>query len=251
VELTVREPPPGGSAISQQGGFAPTTRATIPCKPSPGWFTRRTPTKPGESSTAATSREDISAFYRPPALVRRCQGDSAAGSCTRRPRLVIVLGGRAVHWALSQGSRHSQSQGFSAKFSTRNIDRPRPGDMSVNFTYGQVAAWPIFSFTDPAIKATKYRNSLPGPVVHQFGTFPRSIKARTTATSHRLGLLRSSSTSVALQSLTPGSTGRAVASIPSMSEDESPGNSWFDYDAISIAINSGCGGNIQFVRSSQ
>ncbi|MCT0205308.1 BamA/TamA family outer membrane protein [Synechococcus sp. CS-602] len=250
VELTVREGTVQGVEVqflNREGSATNDEGEPIRGKTKPWVVTREISTKPGEIFNRRNLEEDIKRLY----------GTGLFGDVkvTLRPvpatpgEVVIVLGMvEQSTGSLSGGLGYSQSQGVFGQIQLQDTNLiGRAWDMSVNFTYGQFGGLADISFTDPWIKGDKYRTAFRARLFISRDV-PQIYQSQDNGNINTASdFYEAPSTSVAYNiNSRSNPEGRRFDSV-NEAEDESPGNSWFDYDGNSIAIQR-VGGNIQFVR---
>nr|WP_259726763.1 MULTISPECIES: BamA/TamA family outer membrane protein [unclassified Synechococcus] len=229
-----------GSATNEKG-------EPIRGKTKPWVVSREISILPGQTFNRRNLEEDIKRLYG--------TGLFADVKVTLRPvpaqpgEVVIVLGVvEQSTGSLSGGLGYSQSQGVFGQVQLQDSNlRGRAWDVALNFTYGQFGGLADLSFTDPWIKGDKYRTAFRARLFISRDV-PQIYQSQENGNINTASdFYEAPGTSLAYNINSDNNPeGRRFDSVGE-AESDSPGNSWFDYDGNSIAIQR-VGGNIQFVR---
>jgi len=229
-----------GSATNEKG-------EPIRGKTKPWVVSREISILPGQTFNRRNLEEDIKRLYG--------TGLFADVKVTLRPVpaepgvVVIVLGVvEQSTGSLSGGLGYSQSQGVFGQVQLQDSNlRGRAWDVALNFTYGQFGGLADLSFTDPWIKGDKYRTAFRARLFVSRDV-PQIYQSQDNGSINTASdFYEAPGTRVAYNiNSNNNPEGRSFDSVGE-AESDSPGNSWFDYDGNSIALQR-VGGNIQFVR---
>jgi outer membrane protein insertion porin family len=229
-----------GSATNEKG-------EPIRGKTKPWVVSREISILPGQTFNRRNLEEDIKRLYG--------TGLFADVKVTLRPVpaepgvVVIVLGVvEQSTGSLSGGLGYSQSQGVFGQVQLQDSNlRGRAWDVALNFTYGQFGGLADLSFTDPWIKGDKYRTAFRARLFVSRDV-PQIYQSQDNGSINTASdFYEAPGTKVAYNiNSNNNPEGRSFDSVGE-AESDSPGNSWFDYDGNSIALQR-VGGNIQFVR---
>ncbi len=250
VQLTVREGTVEGVEVqflNKEGSATNDKGQPIRGKTKPWVVTREISIKPGQIFNRRSLEEDIKRLY----------GTGLFGDIkvTLRPvpakpgEVVIVLGiVEQSSGSLSGGLGYSQSQGVFGQIQLQDSNLlGRAWDMSVNFTYGQFGGLADLSFTDPWIKGDRYRTAFRARLFLSRDV-PQVFQSQDNGSINTVSsFYEAPGTKLAYNINNNNNPEGKVFGSVSEAESASPGNSWFNYDGNSVAIQR-AGGNIQFVR---
>jgi outer membrane protein insertion porin family len=229
-----------GSATNEKG-------EPIRGKTKPWVVSREISILPGQTFNRRNLEEDLKRLYG--------TGLFADVKVTLRPvpaepgTVVIVLGVvEQSTGSLSGGLGYSQSQGVFGQVQLQDSNlRGRAWDVALNFTYGQFGGLADLSFTDPWIKGDKYRTAFRARVFISRDV-PQVFQSQDNGNINTASdFYKAPGTSVAYNINSDNNPAERSFGSVGQAESDSPGNSWFNYDGNSIAIQR-VGGNIQFVR---
>jgi outer membrane protein insertion porin family len=229
-----------GSATTEKG-------EPIRGKTKPWVVSREISILPGQTFNRRNLEEDIKRLYG--------TGLFADVKVTLRPvpaepgSVVIVLGVvEQSSGSLSGGLGYSQSQGVFGQVQLQDSNlRGRAWDVALNFTYGQFGGLADLSFTDPWIKGDKFRTAFRARVFISRDV-PQIYQSQDNGNINTASdFYEAPGTSVAYNINSNNNPAERTFNSVSEAESQSPGNSWFNYDGNSIALQR-VGGNIQFVR---
>lgn len=164
-------------------------------------------------------------------------------------RITIVLGMvEQSTGSLSGGLGYSQSQGVFGQVQVQDSNLlGRAWDVATSFTYGQFGGLADVTFTDPWIKGDPFRTALriKGFVSRDV---PQIFQSQDNGNIYTVSdFYNAPGTSVAYNvnnNINP--EGKVFGSVQE-AQNESPDNSWYDFDGNSVVIQR-VGGNIQVVR---
>ena len=250
VVLAVREGTVQGVEVqflNKEGSATNDKGQPIRGKTKPWVVSREISIQPGQVFNRRNLEEDIKRLYG--------TGLFADVKVTLRPvaaepgQVVIVLGVvEQSTGSLSGGLGYSQSQGVFGQVQLQDSNlRGRAWDVALNFTYGQFGGLADLSFTDPWIKGDKYRTAFRARVFISRDV-PQIYQSQNNGNINTASdFYKAPGTNVAYNiNSNNNPEGRTFGSV-GQAENASPGNSWFNYDGNSIALQR-VGGNIQFVR---
>ncbi|MCP9771267.1 BamA/TamA family outer membrane protein [Synechococcus sp. Tobar12-5m-g] len=229
-----------GSATNEKG-------VPIRGKTKPWVVSREISILPGQTFNRRNLEEDIKRLYG--------TGLFADVKVTLRPvpaepgTVVIVLGVvEQSTGSLSGGLGYSQSQGVFGQVQLQDSNlRGRAWDVALNFTYGQFGGLADLSFTDPWIKGDKFRTAFRARVFISRDV-PQIYQSQDNGNINTASdFYKAPGTSVAYNINSDDNPAERTFNSVSEAESQSRGNSWFNYDGNSIALQR-VGGNIQFVR---
>jgi outer membrane protein insertion porin family len=250
VQLAVREGTVTNVEVqflNKEGNATNDKGQPIRGKTQPWVITREISIKPGETFNRRNLEEDIKRLY----------GTGLFGDVkvTLKPvpaepgNVVLVLGiVEQSTGSLSGGLGYSQSQGVFGQIQLQDSNLfGRAWDAALNFTYGQFGGLADITFTDPWIKGDRYRTAFRARLFLSRDV-PQIFQSQDGGNINTASdFYRAPGTNVAYNiNSNNNPEGKRFGSV-SEAENASPGNSWFNYDGNSIAIQR-LGGTLQFVR---